>query len=361
MMKPFVISVIVPEDNVSDRLDRWLVGYLAGYLAASQQDPTLDDEDSQGKYPIESTLPLNFPSRSRLKALILDGNVTINDKETRDPSLQVKPGDAITLTIPPPTSATPKAQNIPLDVLFEDNHIIIINKQAGLVTHPAPGTPDGTLVNALIAHCGDSLTGIGGECRPGIVHRLDKDTSGVMIAAKTAEAHSVLTEMFAAHDLERVYTAMVWGIPKSRQQTVDAPIGRSNRDRKKMAITEKGRNAITHLDFIQAIPPLASVAKCRLETGRTHQIRVHMAHIGHGIIGDGHYGRPMRSAQMPDNALKAALHELRQFNRQALHASTLGLNHPISGEPLEFTTPPPKDMQDLIDGLKIAIKIRGHL
>ena len=229
------------------------------------------------------------------------------------------------------------------------------------MTHPAPGTPDGTLVNALIAHCGDSLTGIGGEKRPGIVHRLDKDTSGVMMAAKTAEAHQVLTEMFAAHDLDRVYTAIVWGLPQQRQMTIDAPIGRSNRDRKKMTITEKGRHAITHLDFTRSLPPLASVAECRLETGRTHQIRVHMAHIGHGIIGDPHYGRPMRSGQMPDNALRAALADLRAFKRQALHAGLLGFAHPITGEEMHFTTPIPQDMQDLLIGLENALKARGHL
>ena len=347
MTEPFIISVIVPEESPSDRLDRWLATYLAA------DDPNLDD-DGEGRKP-------QALSRSRLKAMILDGNAALNGQINRDPSAQVKPGDALVLTIPPPASATPQAQDIPLEVLYEDADIIVINKPAGLVTHPAPGTPDGTLVNALIAHCGDSLTGIGGERRPGIVHRLDKDTSGVMMAAKTAEAHAVLTDMFAAHDLDRVYTAMVWGLPKLRQQTVDAPIGRSHRDRKKMAITEKGRHAITHLDFTRAIPPLASLAECRLETGRTHQIRVHMAHIGHGIIGDPHYGRPMRAGQMPDNALRAALHDLRQFKRQALHASLLGFNHPITGAAMEFTTPIPDDMQGLIDGLENAIKSRGHL
>lgn len=342
-----IITVIVPEETPNDRLDRWLAGYIQA------QNDNLVDDDETSKLPALS--------RSRLKNMILDGDVTVNGKNMRDPSGQVRVGDEVVLTIPPPSAATPEAQDIPLDVLFEDQDIIVINKPAGLVTHPAPGTPDGTLVNALIAHCGDSLTGIGGERRPGIVHRLDKDTSGVMMAAKTAEAHAVLTEMFAAHDLDRVYTAMVWGIPTQRQQTVDAPIGRSHRDRKKMAISEKGRHAITHLDFIRGLPPLASLAECRLETGRTHQIRVHMAHIGHGIIGDPNYGRAMRSGQMPDNALRDALHQLRQFKRQALHASLLGFKHPINGEVMEFTSPLPEDMQNLIQGLELAIKARGHL
>lgn len=345
------ISVIVPEDATRDRLDRWLAEYLT---PNPDPDSTPNDEHNKSK-------SMDSFTRSRLKAMILEGAVVVNGHKTKDPSLKVKAGDAITLTIPEPSSPTPKAQNIPLEVVYEDDHLIVINKPAGLVTHPAPGTPDGTLVNALIAHCGDSLTGIGGERRPGIVHRLDKETSGVMVAAKTAQAHANLTEMFKAHDLDRIYTAMVWGIPKLRNQTIDAPIGRAIRDRKKMAVNEKGREAITHVDFTQAMPPLASIAECRLETGRTHQIRVHMAHIGHGIVGDAHYGRPMRSGQMPDQALKAALHDLRQFKRQALHASLLGFRHPINGEAMEFKTPPPDDMQNLINGLKKAIKTRGKL
>ncbi|MGU9961755.1 MAG: RluA family pseudouridine synthase [Candidatus Puniceispirillales bacterium WSBS_2018_MAG_OTU23] len=347
MNESLIITVVVPENTLNDRLDRWLAGYLTA------QKDNLNDDASISKPPILS--------RSRLKNMILDGNATIGGKIMRDPSGQVHAGDTIILTIPPTVAAIPEAQDIPLEVLFEDDHIIVINKPAGLVTHPAPGTPDGTLVNALIAHCGVGLTGIGGERRPGIVHRLDKDTSGVMMAAKTAEAHTVLTDMFAAHDLDRVYTALVWGLPMVRQQTVNAPIGRSHRDRKKMAVSEKGRHAITHLNFIRGIPPLASLAECRLETGRTHQIRVHMAHIGHSIIGDVNYGRPMRSGQMPDNALRAALHDLRQFKRQALHASLLGFKHPITGAAMEFTTPLPDDMQNLINGLENAIKARGHL
>ena len=352
MTEPFIINMIVPEESKADRLDRWLAGYLA------ESSAMVSDAEETGKSP----LPLGTSlSRSRLKNMILDGDVTVNEAPQRDPSASVRGGDAICLTIPPPAAATPQAQDIPLEILYEDDHIIVINKPVGLVTHPAPGTPDGTLVNALIAHCGDSLTGIGGEKRPGIVHRLDKDTSGVMMAAKTAEAHQVLTDMFAAHDLDRVYTAIVWGLPQQRQMTIDAPIGRSSRDRKKMTITEKGRHAITHLDFTRSLPPLASVAECRLETGRTHQIRVHMAHIGHGIIGDPHYGRPMRSGQMPDNALRAALADLRAFKRQALHASLLGFAHPITGEEMHFTTPIPQDMQYLLTGLENALKARGHL
>ena len=300
-------------------------------------------------------------SRSRLKSLILDGMLTMDGTAVTDPSYMVSPGQRFTLTIPAPAPATPAAQDIPLNILHEDEHIIVIDKPAGLVVHPAPGTPDGTLVNALIAHCGEQLTGIGGEKRPGIVHRLDKDTSGVMMAAKTEQAHQRLAEMFAAHDLDRVYSAVAWGILRERDQTIDAPIGRSNRDRKKMAVTAKGREAITHLHLIRSLPPLASVVECRLETGRTHQIRVHMASIGHGIIGDPAYGRAMRSGQMPDTAMREALADLRAFPRQALHASHLGFAHPITGEMMEFTTPLPSDMEALIRGLENAIRARGHL
>ncbi|MGC6485353.1 MAG: RluA family pseudouridine synthase [Candidatus Puniceispirillales bacterium] len=347
MTEPFRITLIPDETTPPDRIDRW----LATALSSSIDSP--DGGDGASGIP-----PL---SRSRLKALILDGQLEADGVRLDDPSASLIAGRTYTLTIPPAAEATPKGQDIPLDILFEDDHVIIINKPAGMVTHPAPGNPDGTLVNALIHHCGESLTGIGGEKRPGIVHRLDKDTSGVMMAAKTAEAHQRLTEMFAAHDLDRVYTALVWGVLRERVQTIDAPIGRSNRDRKKMAITANGREAITHVEVQRALPPLASLATCRLETGRTHQIRVHMASIGHGIIGDSAYGRPLRAGQMPDRPLREALEGLRRFPRQALHASLLGLDHPITGERLEFTSPLPADMACLIDDLAAAIEKRGHL
>ena len=347
MTVPFRITLRAEDDVTSDRIDRWLATTLAS--------PTDNPDQGIGASGIP---PL---SRSRLKALILDGMLESDGTPLTDPSATVQPNREYVLTIPPATEARPQAQNIPLDILFEDDHVIIINKPPGMVTHPAPGNPDGTLVNALIHHCGESLTGIGGEKRPGIVHRLDKDTSGVMMAAKTTEAHQRLTEMFAAHDLDRVYTALVWGVPRERVQTIHAPIGRSSRDRKKMAITANGRDAITHLDVQRALPPLASLAACRLETGRTHQIRVHMASIGHGIIGDTAYGRPLRSGQMPDRPMREALEVLRRFPRQALHASLLGLAHPITGERLEFTTPLPQDMAELVENLANAIEKRGHL
>ena len=356
MSDPFSI-VLAPEHGTPpDRIDRW----LARMLARPETNSPDNAAGASGLPP--ATLPggMHPPSRSRLKALILDGRLSCDGSVLRDPSAGLVPGAEYRLEIPPPSPATPKAEDIPLDILYEDGHVIIVDKPAGMVTHPAPGNPDGTLVNALVAHCGDSLTGIGGEQRPGIVHRLDKDTSGVMLAAKTQEAHARLTEMFAAHDLDRVYTAVAWGVPRERSATVDAPIGRSGRDRKKMAITGKGRPAVTHIEFTRSLPPLACVAECRLETGRTHQIRVHMASLGHGIIGDRLYGRPPRAGQMPDTAMREALAVPRAFPRQALHASKLGLAHPVTGDRLEFSSPVPADMSGLVEAMEAALRDRGR-
>ena len=298
-------------------------------------------------------------SRSRIKALILDHQLNENGCTLSDPSAPVKPGAVYVLSVPPPIDATPKGEDLPLDILFEDQHIIVINKPVGLVVHPAPGSLTGTLVNALIAHCGDSLTGIGGVLRPGIVHRLDKDTSGVMIAAKTAVAHANLTSMFAAHDLDRRYKALVWGTEIERDGMVDAPLGRSNYDRKKQAVTAKGRHAVTHWQALRSFPPFATLLECRLETGRTHQIRVHMAHIGRPLIGDPLYGRAPRAGQMPDATARTCLAQLRSFKRQALHAAHLGFAHPVSGEALAFTSPLPEDMQGQIQIMDSAIALRA--
>jgi 23S rRNA pseudouridine1911/1915/1917 synthase len=297
-------------------------------------------------------------SRSRIKALILDQQLSENGKTLADPSAAVKPGAIYVLTLPPPVDATPQGEDLPLDILFEDDHIIVLNKPVGLVVHPAPGSLTGTLVNALIAHCGSSLTGIGGVLRPGIVHRLDKDTSGVMIAAKTAVAHANLTAMFAAHDLDRRYQALVWGTEVERNGIIDA-LGRSNHDRKKQAVTPKGRHAITHWHALRSFPPFGTLVECQLETGRTHQIRVHMAHIGHPIIGDPLYGRAPRAGQMPDTTARTGLAQLRAFKRQALHAAHLGFAHPVSGDALAFSTPPPSDMQELIQIMETTIATRA--
>ena len=298
-------------------------------------------------------------SRSRIKSLILDHQLSESGSTLSDPSAQVKSGATYVLTLPLPVDATPKGEDWPLNILFEDDHIIVINKPVGLVVHPAPGSLTGTLVNALIGHCGESLTGIGGVLRPGIVHRLDKDTSGVMIAAKTAIAHANLTSMFAAHDLDRRYQALIWGTEIKRDGTVDAPIGRSGFDRKKQAVTSKGRKAITHWHRLRSFPPFATLLECQLETGRTHQIRVHMAHIGRSIIGDPLYGRAPRAGQMPDVTARTCLVKLRNFGRQALHAVHLSFAHPVTGKPLCFNTKLPKDMEKLIRIMDDAIAKRA--
>jgi len=298
-------------------------------------------------------------SRSRIKGLIQQGQLTLDGAIITDPSQMVKQGGCYQLCLPDAAPAQPAAEPIALDILYEDTALIVVNKPAGMVVHPAPGNISGTLVNALLAHCGDSLTGIGGVARPGIVHRLDKNTSGVMVAAKTDTAHARLTAMFAAHDLDRRYQALVWGLPAARSGMVDAPIGRHRTDRKRQTVTDRGRPAITHYRTLRDLPPFGCLVECRLETGRTHQIRVHMAHIGHGVIGDQLYGRAKRAGQMPDALTRTALAEIRSFPRQALHAAHLGFAHPTDGTPLSFDTEMPADMNRLLGLIDSTITRRG--
>src|SRR5712691_3116311 len=245
-------------------------------------------------------------SRSRLKALVQAGRVAMSGRTIRDPGHRVNAGDLITLEVPPPEPAAPRPEAIPLAILHEDAQVIVIDKPAGLVVHPAAGNWTGTLVNALIAHCGDSLSGIGGVRRPGIVHRLDKDTSGLLVVAKTDRAHRALAAQLADHgrsgDLERAYLALVWGVLKPPQGTIDAPIGRDPRSRVQMAVRAGGRRAVTHYAVRSTYDgadgkPVASLVECRLETGRTHQIRVHMARLGHPLLGDAVYGAGFRSKE----------------------------------------------------------------
>jgi 23S rRNA pseudouridine1911/1915/1917 synthase len=289
-------------------------------------------------------------SRSRLRALIEAGHIRLEagGSQILEPSRRVKPGERYRLTLPPATPATPAAQEIPLSVVYEDMDLIVIDKPAGLVVHPAPGNPDLTLVNALIAHCGDSLSGIGGVARPGIVHRLDKDTSGLMLAAKTDLAHHGLAQQFAAHGrdgrLLRAYHAFVWGTPKPAAGRIEAAIGRNPKNRKAFAVTPGGKPAVTQFKTLARLGP-ASLVECRLETGRTHQIRVHMAHIGHPLLGDPVYaGRGTRD--------KAAVGLARSLGRQALHAAELGFIHPRSGQRLHFHSALPRDLAVLRSSLE---------
>jgi 23S rRNA pseudouridine1911/1915/1917 synthase len=288
-------------------------------------------------------------SRSRIKALIEAGEASRDGTVTRDPSEPVRPGATYRLGLPPPAPATPAAQAIPLTVLYEDAALIVIDKPAGLVVHPAPGNPEGTLVNALLAHCGASLAGIGGEARPGIVHRLDKDTSGVMVVAKTEQAHHVLSAAFARRDLERAYLALVWGVPATSEGRIEAPIGRHPVDRKRMAVVPKGKPAATRWRLLRTFGTAAALLECRLETGRTHQIRVHLAHIGHPLVGDPAYLRRLPAASRGlEPGLRA---RLTGFPRQALHAATLGFAHPVTGAALRFDSPLPPDLAALLERL----------
>lgn len=289
-------------------------------------------------------------SRSRVKALILEGACQRNGVVTTDASESVQPGASYTLTLPPAVPALPQPESLPLDILYEDTALLVLNKPAGLVVHPAPGNPDGTLVNALIAHCGDTLTGIGGEKRPGIVHRLDKDTSGVMVVAKTELALTRLSAAFAARDLERAYKALCWGLPNPASGRIEGDIGRDPRERKRMAVvTRNGKHAVTNYRILCNFGLAAALVACKLETGRTHQIRVHMAHIGHPLIGDPVYlkRRPAAAKLLPDPARALAL----DFPRQALHAEILGFSHPITGAALRFCAPPPEDFTALSSAL----------
>jgi 23S rRNA pseudouridine1911/1915/1917 synthase len=281
-------------------------------------------------------------SRSRLKALITGGAVHAGGETILDPSHRVKPGTCYAVSIPAAIPAIPVGQDIPLDVLYEDDALIVIDKPAGLVVHPAAGNPDRTLVNALIHHCGDSLAGIGGVRRPGIVHRLDKDTSGVMVAAKTDLTHRGLVAQFQARTVERAYGALVWGLPGKLKDRIEGNIGRNPRNRKKMAVVARGgRTAATRYQLVRAFGNTAAQLECRLESGRTHQIRVHLAHIGHPVIGDPLYGG-RRGRASPLGTLP----------HQALHAFLLGFNHPKTGEKMRFEAPFPPYFNGLIGKLE---------
>ena len=285
-------------------------------------------------------------SRERLKSLIRSGAVEAEGKEVRDPATKVRGEEALRVLVPEPRPAHNEAQDIPLTIAFEDEHLLVVDKPAGLVVHPAAGNLDGTLVNALLHHCGGSLSGIGGVARPGIVHRIDKDTSGLLVVAKTDVAHEGLAKQFAAHSIDRRYLAIVNGVPKAAAGTVDAPLARSATNRKKIAIVEDGRGkrAVTHWKRLQVLNA-AALVECRLETGRTHQVRVHMASLGHPLLGDPVYGRSGKTHGKLLNEL--------QFHRQALHAAELGFTHPVTRHRLSFSSAMPTDMQELFNALGV--------
>ncbi len=313
-----VLSHIVLEGEEGDRLDRLL----------ARTFPTL--------------------SRTRAKALIEDGAVTAGAETIKDPSYRVKQGQPIAVAVPEARTPHVQPQNIPLDIRFEDDDVLVLDKPAGLVVHPAPGHHDGTLVNALLAHCGDSLSGIGGVRRPGIVHRIDKDTSGLLVVAKNDAAHAALAVQFEKHTVERAYTAVVWGTPTSADGVIEGNIGRNPRNRKKMAVlpAPRGKPALTHYKIMRRFGLHAAVIECRLATGRTHQIRVHCTHIGHPLIGDPLYGRA-RAARLEKLTEEAVTH-VKAFARQALHASVIGFDHPSSGDQIRIESDLPNDIKQLI-------------
>lgn len=310
---------------------------------------------------LDKALAAAFPdvSRARFQALIAEGAVSVEGETVTEARHKVKPGESLRVVLPEAAPALPQAEDIALPIVFEDDDLIVIDKPAGLVVHPGAGNETGTLVNALIAHCGDSLSGIGGVKRPGIVHRLDKDTSGLLVVAKNDKAHHGLSAQFAAHGrdgrLERSYLAIVWGVPERRQATISAAIDRSTANRQKMAVSRgaNAREAVTHYEVLEVLgtPPVASLVRCVLETGRTHQIRVHMAHVGHPLLGDGVYGAGFRtSAKKLSETSKEALNAL---NRQALHATSLGFEHPRTGRQMRFDSPAPDDFGRLLASLRL--------
>src|SRR5712692_3021148 len=349
--------------NIPHPEERSAGARLEGRTAAPQEVPppgrrieiTLDPED--GGVRLDRALQRQLPelSRTRLKQLILSGQITGDGRLLRDPAQRASAGGRVVVMLPEPDDPTPAAQSIALDIRFEDEHLIVVDKPAGMVVHPAPGNREGTLVNALLAHCGPSLAGIGGVRRPGIVHRLDKDTSGLLVAAKTETAHRALSHDFAARRIARAYSAFVWGVPVPAAGEIAGNIGRSAVNRKKMAVVAdtRGRPALTRYRIERRFGDHATLIECRLLTGRTHQIRVHLAHIGHPLIGDPAYGTRAGRAQVrfgPRAGEAAAA--IAGFPRQALHARLLGFTHPVTGETLTFESPLPADMAGLLNNLE---------
>ena len=313
---------------------------------------TVDATEAGSRLDVALARAVPVFSRNRLKDLILAGSVSINGRPVSEPKYKVREGEEIVLVAPEPVEAEPTPEDIPLDILHEDDQLIVINKPVGMVVHPAPGNLSGTLVNALLHHCGASLKGIGGVRRPGIVHRLDKDTSGVMVAAKTEQAHNHLAAQFADHGrtgpLHRAYIAFAWGRTQQAYGTVEAPLGRDPGNRLKQAVRKDGREAITHYAVEARFGDEGwdiTRIRCELETGRTHQIRVHMAHIGHPLVADQLYaaGFATKINRLPDAARQA----VSALGRQALHAAELGFEHPVTGEEMRFEAPLPPDLEAL--------------
>ncbi|NEX47388.1 RluA family pseudouridine synthase [Pseudotabrizicola algicola] len=348
---------------------------MSGPLAEAfdDEDPTLVVTIAEGCADrLDKALARSVPedaalSRTRLMKMIADGAVWRAGVALTDPKIKVEEGEVITLMLDPPARVDTLAEDIPLVVVYEDDHLIVVDKPVGMVVHPAPGTPSGTLVNALLAHCGDTLSGIGGERRPGIVHRIDKDTSGLLVVAKSDKAHHGLAAQFERHDVNRRYVALVHAVPNAADPRlrgikgvsfetggiikIATLLARHKTDRQRQAVVwHDGRHAVTRVRVLEAFADQAALVECWLETGRTHQIRVHMAHAGHGLLGDQTYGGKRKIS--PKALTPQAAEMGNSFPRQALHAATLGLRHPVTDEWLEFTSPLPEDMAALLEALR---------
>ena len=320
----------------------------SGSMTGGYSEVEIALDASHAGWRLDRALADTVPSlsRERLKVLTKSGALTREGKAVRDPATKVKGGERYTLAIPAPEPAHNEPQEIPLPIVYEDEHLLVVDKPAGLVVHPAAGNRDGTLVNALLHHCGSSLSGIGGVARPGIVHRIDKDTSGLLVIAKHDKAHEGLARQFADHSIDRRYLAIVSGVPRQAEGSIDAPLARSPQNRKKIAIVSAGRGkrAVTHWKRLELLND-AALVECRLETGRTHQVRVHMASIGHPLVGDPVYGRGKTTHRELLNQL--------DFKRQALHAAHLGFIHPVTKGRLSFDSALPSDMQELFTALGV--------
>jgi len=320
---------------------------ISGETSKATRRVIAEPEDAGARLDRMLVARLGEMSRTRVKHLVESGRVTMDGATITDPSMRVKPGQAFLVALPEAVADTPVAQPMDLAIRYEDAHLLVLDKPAGLVVHPAPGNPDRTLVNALLAHCGESLVGIGGVRRPGIVHRLDKDTSGLMVIAKDDATHARLSADFAARRITRAYQAVIWGVPHPREGEIAGAIGRNPHHRKKMAVRKSGgKPAVTRYHVLRAYKDRASLVECRLTTGRTHQIRVHMTEQGHPLIGDQTYGNPRSAARLRGlpEGIRAAV---QAFPRQALHAVLLGFRHPGTAEFLEFSSGLPPDMARL--------------
>lgn len=310
---------------------------------------TLGPENAGQRFDKALALALPSLSRARVRALIDGGAVSLDGRTIKDADRTVKGGETVTLAIPHAVPANPRAENIPLDIIYEDEALIVLNKPPGLVVHPAAGHAEGTLVNALLAHCGTTLSGIGGVKRPGIVHRIDKETSGLLVVAKTDQAHRSLAKQLQARTLSRTYAAIVWGVPNPPEGTIDKPLGRSPTNRKMMAVRPEGKPAVTHYAVKERFGLDAALLECRLETGRTHQIRVHLTAIGHKLIGDPVYGGGLTGRR---KTAAGRVPALGVFERQALHAAELRFQHPMTHKNLRFSAPLPPDMAALLEALR---------